>query len=757
MVSREVFVNPYTFASLPTVVRRREPPGHDCRQFLPPGAKTPETRYSGAFAVRWTLLTPLVLPPETRAPAPRTRPVELAGSSVKGAVRSLHETLFGGCLRVVDPDFVPSYRAPATGKTAEWTLAQVVETTSGGVPTQVRLTGNVDWVDGPDLARAYQRAGQRMVPTTGDVFAVDRLPEETTLGRWEIQSVGRLLRRAHPRRPEPTTMDPVERFGLAEPSPTGARVLLVTDVRVRRPVRKNGTRGRALWASGVLTDSYLPIEPAVAQAFGQACAGADDLRRLQSGHRSSDPKRFAGAQAPIDSGDDRQGDWRRDSVPEDVRWWADYDGPSNGPKVVIGRRHLTTGLVFPGDVVWVRLSGDDTSVLQIDLAEIWRNTGIGRVAERVPAATLPCRYPRAGDRPAHETSPIGLCLSCEIFGSVADPAVAEKGAKSGPDSRGGSQASYAGHVRFGTARAIDAVEVEQVELAPTGTPHLGVGMFSLTPPRTLDPRRPRNELPGRWGSSPDVADPRQLRGRKFYWHSDPQAQADHWSAVLARPVTPRHLRRPHQSADQGRKASLVPALHAVPGTDGPPQPTVLEQTITVDGITEGALQTLLAAVQPQLLLGVRKPGTTFATHLGGGKPLGLGSVRAEIDFRNATVAPMADRYGSARGAGENPDQRGGFTFRPPGVLPWLDARAANQLLQVLDVSGLGDAVHHVSYPTTAGWDAVGTKRFDESFEWFQQNNGQALARGDRPWVPLPEAGAADQTMPIDPGRSEGRR
>ena len=746
---RDVFVNPYTFASLPDTVPRREPPGHDGGRFTPAGSSTPETRYSGAVTVRWTLLTPLVLPPEARTPPHGQRLVELPGASVKGAVRSLHETLFRGCLRVVDADFVPSYRAPATSKGAEWTLAQVVAATTGGVPTRVRLTENIDWVDGPALSRAYQRAGQKGAPTTGDVFAVDAEAEETTLGRREVRSIGRLLRRSRPRQSQrpagPDDPESIE-LQLGGRSPDGDRVLLVTDVRVRRPVRNNGSRGRALWASGVLIDAELPIEPEVAAGFRRACQGADDLRRLKSSRGSSDPDRYAGAHAPINVADGRARDWRTESVPEDVRWWANYDDPPQGPKVVIGRRHLTTGLLFPGDVVWVKTSADDTRVEQIDLAEIWRQAGRGELGRRVPRQTLPCRFPREEDRPPGDDSPVGLCLSCEIFGSVDDRnAIAKAGS-----AQGGTQAAYAGHVRFGTVRPIVPVRVQEVQLAPTGSPHLGVGMFSLTA-GTLDPRRPRNEFPGRWGASPDSVGDRALRGRKFYWHSDPQAQADHWSTVLGKQVTPRHLRRTHQSADQGRSAQLIPAQQSGAGTGGEPRPTVLEQTITVDGISESALHTLLVALQPQLLLGVRKPAATFATHLGGGKPLGLGSVTAEIDWKRTTLGPTAARYSGPRG------EATAFTVQPRAVLPWLDAKAANQLLQILDVSGLGDAAHHVSYPTSVGWDSVDSKAFDESFSWFQANNGQSLARGGRPWVPLPEAGAGDQTMPVNPSRTGERR
>lgn len=95
---RDVFVNPYTFASLPSLVPRREPPGHDGGRFTAVGSSTPETRYSGSFIVRWTLVTSLVLPPEVRTPhsddgqhpLSRTRIVpDVGGTAGSDAVREI--------------------------------------------------------------------------------------------------------------------------------------------------------------------------------------------------------------------------------------------------------------------------------------------------------------------------------------------------------------------------------------------------------------------------------------------------------------------------------------------------------------------------------------------------------------------------------------------------------------------------------------------------------------------------------------------
>ncbi|MGH3193900.1 MAG: hypothetical protein ACRDOL_42915 [Streptosporangiaceae bacterium] len=78
------FVNPYTFVPLPAVIGREHPGGHHCAG---------ERNVSGAMTVQWSLQTPALLP-QAHLPV-RAGRVIVPGSSVKGAVRSVHETLLG--------------------------------------------------------------------------------------------------------------------------------------------------------------------------------------------------------------------------------------------------------------------------------------------------------------------------------------------------------------------------------------------------------------------------------------------------------------------------------------------------------------------------------------------------------------------------------------------------------------------------------------------------------------------------------------
>ena len=109
------FVNPYTFVPFPAAVERRRLAGITCLG----------QRLSGAFTVTWTFTSPFQAPEG----ASGTAVLRLPGTSVKGAVRAVHETLAGGCLRVFDAEFIPSYRDHAQVRGGEWKMAVVDKST----------------------------------------------------------------------------------------------------------------------------------------------------------------------------------------------------------------------------------------------------------------------------------------------------------------------------------------------------------------------------------------------------------------------------------------------------------------------------------------------------------------------------------------------------------------------------------------------------------------------------------------------------
>ncbi|SDP91793.1 RAMP superfamily protein [Actinopolyspora xinjiangensis] len=134
----ETFVNPYTFVPLPDAVPKRSAPhDHSGRGDL----------LSGTLTVTITAETPLLVrgitaDDEQRPRLPR-RPdgtVMIPGSSLKGALRSLHETLAGGCLRVFDNEFAPGYRASAnSGEIGTVRLAVVVSHDDEDSPPELEL------------------------------------------------------------------------------------------------------------------------------------------------------------------------------------------------------------------------------------------------------------------------------------------------------------------------------------------------------------------------------------------------------------------------------------------------------------------------------------------------------------------------------------------------------------------------------------------------------------------------------------------
>jgi CRISPR-associated protein (TIGR03986 family) len=178
--SPDTFVNPYTFVPFPEndPQTRQEPAGHD---YLG------TDRYSGSFTVTITVISPLMIraeqPNNEPHPLPRrtrngpngatSTEIAIPGSSLKGAIRSLHESLAGGCCRVVDLDFVPVYREPVTVK-PHAKLAVVSSVDADGTPLLFAVCEKVLHANIDDLMRVNNgpvQSGQQFdvnvsVPTT---------------------------------------------------------------------------------------------------------------------------------------------------------------------------------------------------------------------------------------------------------------------------------------------------------------------------------------------------------------------------------------------------------------------------------------------------------------------------------------------------------------------------------------------------------------------------------------------------------------
>lgn len=718
------FVNPYTFVPFPPGGVKREPaPKHTF------DAAEADKRYSGSFTVRWKLLTDLILPDGQGWYDSKTKTVTIPGSSAKGAVRSVHETLFGGCPRVLTSTFAPVYRqAVSKGLVDDWALAVVIECCDVGVPKKVRLCeGDPVWINAVALRAAYRDR----IPTTGD----------TLHGLDGVRRVPGVDREQLPPN-EPKT---VRVRGRDEATwEKGAYVFLVTDVAARKTTKNQrdpGTRhplstvidgldvirqevASCYWAAG-----KLGTQQAIFPSKGSTALA--DFQRLSSGsrdHQKIEQQAKAAAAKGADFTPDRF---------NEVEWWAKPPGtkvrlpnevggaggavdvtktddgryhPSD-PKLwqVIGRRRRADGGLYVGDVIWVQTQAPASGqgpreVTAVKLAAAWRETSAraGNLEGRVSAT--PCRD--AG----------GLCLSCSIFGSID---------ATGEATGHGQQDAYGGHVRFGAITAKDMqLSHEKVKLAPLSSPRPGAAQFYLST-RELPGGRSAGDLPAQWGSEIDRAPggARNARGRKFYWHSDPEGQVAAVQGAGARILLPRY-----RLAGSGDNFETIVDLLA-------PEQT-LTQTISFDGLDRLALLTLIAAFDPDRLLG---ESNKCAIHLGGGKPFGLGSVSATIDDDDLTVTTVAGRYGggqlapASRWAWEQQDRDD--LGRRCGNLTKVHEAAAT----VMARDGLSDDDKVlVSYPITKPWRSYGSKGFSEAFEFFKNNSGEQLAYSSRPYVVLPD-------------------
>ncbi|EPH06019.1 CRISPR-associated protein [Propionibacterium sp. oral taxon 192 str. F0372] len=665
------FVNPYTFVSLPQKVVRSKPLGHD------PGPDDARDRYIGTLNVTWHLHSPLAIPPAEWGSIGGE--VRIPGSSIKGAVRSTHEMLFGGCLRQVDLGYRPTYRQlplPNMDPLKGWRMAVVLDGDEVLLCEEEKKRSSVD----SETLRQRFRGKAR----TGDVIAVNSDKD------WKIKPKRRVAERFQ------VLQRPAKVSGYEDL--VGHYVVLITkegarreEIKVKDKVsNKNRTvRAKWYWSLGKLTREHATISDEAKHDFGWAMMGAR---------------------------------------PDDKRW---VDVKRKGVK--LGQTRGNTHALEPGSVIWVKVC--DGKVTAIKLSQLWRERSGESLKEsgeslKESGESLKESKDSLKDRIPEQIHPCSgedllLCPSCSVFGSadtLNDKAITDE------RRREGDQRSYAAHVRFGAAVGVD-LQGDEVTLAPLGQPHLGAGLTYLNP--TPEPPTPksRDMRRSRWDS--DGTQRRQLRGRKFYWHSNPERQLEHLQDPQSATSVPgRHLKREHHSDDMCTKAQLVTV-----GT--------FRQTITFDGLDRFGVASLLASLCPERILGDGE----FALHLGRGKPLGLGSVTAEITA--ARIMTVSARYGDKT---ETPLEK--FVVKPEEVKARcgdLDA-IHDAARKVLHLDGLGENRWKVTYPTTVGWKQFGSKEFDESFKFFKDFGGPAQSDGKKnaswkpgAWKPMPEITDDDQS------------
>lgn len=333
----DTFVNPYTFVPFPdgADVTRGRPPGH---------AALPAGHYSGRLTVTATARTPILTGRRSRNEPPLLpsrpglhgrRDAIVPGSSLAGAVRSLHETLAGGCLRVFEREFLPTYRDIATPDAATGlALGLVTEIDGTGRPTAAWVCDEVVWMD-------VSRLPATPMPRTGMLLRIDDLTTSTDpFGRTEGEATGFSV--------------------LTDPVP-GAWVVMLGDSRPR------GAATVFRVALGCLPAEATSVQVETAWPDYVRCAlDADDMRGRRKDENHLAAQR---AQEPI-------------PLTNRVTW---HGG-------LVGERQLVRPWVQCGSVLWLTHDGD--VVTELRAAVLWRHTG-GEVTagERVDPQLIPCADP----------------------------------------------------------------------------------------------------------------------------------------------------------------------------------------------------------------------------------------------------------------------------------------------------------------------------------------------------------------------------
>lgn len=326
----DIFVNPYNFVPLPEIVAREAPCGHHRRH---------ADRMSGRIDVTWVTQSPLLFG-DGKSQGLEMDPsggFRVPGTSLKGSLRSLHETITGSCLRVFDADFIPVYRQPAAVQSGRQ-LAVVSEVDRLGRPSKVRLCGAATWAD-VTLIHAVRGPNQLR---TGDVFEVRSPKTHNRRGRDEFLAAtgfrfdGQLA----------SARDVVQA--------TGRWVVLLSDAAARHT-------GHPYYAAlGQVSQIDTPLSPTVAAQWAVEVEGAEDLRvrRKDSSEREWKSVKFAG----------------RD----------------------IGKRREVPAMPAVGDVLWADVQAG--RVVKLSASYLWRATGRGSAGERVPKDCLACGSPQLDGR-----------------------------------------------------------------------------------------------------------------------------------------------------------------------------------------------------------------------------------------------------------------------------------------------------------------------------------------------------------------------
>ncbi|MFC8797286.1 RAMP superfamily CRISPR-associated protein [Promicromonospora sp. NPDC057138] len=682
------FINPYTFVSFAAEGSpewRFEPAGH---------AKLGkdrfgEDRYSGTIDATITARSPLLIRNvDAEGDGAPRRVFEgqfdgglvpyLPGSSLAGAVRSLHETITGGCLRVFNADFRPGYRDQVVRRRGRWRLARVSGVDVDGRPTRLnvcdRKTIRIDHA--ALLAALKLGVGRPVLPASGICVLV---------APWARQGNG-------------LGPDRVE-------DPAGLKVVIqAADVpRGEQPwavlVTEPTTRtGAVWWTAGQLShDRDVVLAEGAWESYLYAVAGSDDVVK----------KRSSG-----------------NSLVEVSKEFTETDDNGLETEVVkVGRRHIAQRGLVLGQMVWVEcdlLDDATTEIFGVALSTVWRHSPADTAADRVPEHYRACHDMKS------------LCPSCRIFGAVK---------VTGRDATAGQHA-YRGHVRFGDGIPMKAYPFQYLDLPPLGQPRPGAGQFYLDriAADEAGAAPEPNGLPLReWGSTTDDRQHRNLRGRKRYW-------------LTGEPSSRQYFRATYKGA---------PSLSSLTGDDNaasmhtenvPTIPSATRFTVKVsfDGLSLAEIGSLACALDPHPLFPDAPADHTYGSSVGGGRPLGFGTITTAIDALQLDTA--ASRYlGDAQPSITLSDAVSAFT----ADLRLSEARRI-QLEHVLRLGFVPDDLvwYPPAKPLARGSEHLTTAQIEDllkpGFPFWEETSGARLKKSVRSLrqLPLAESPVEAQTMPV---------
>ncbi|MFJ9675397.1 RAMP superfamily CRISPR-associated protein [Streptomyces sp. NPDC101221] len=345
------FTNPYTFVPLPMIASPA--------QFARPAAghaALVDGRYQGEIEVELTACAPLLVrgvregdvvdgaqrfPRRIFTADGLTEPVPyLPGSVLAGVVRSLHELMGGGCLRVFQEDFLPVYRDQSKPLPDQWRMATVDAVDEVGRPTAFTVCAGERRRVPLDVLRLAKGG----LPRTGDRISFG---PDAAVGDHENTAA---------------------RIGTIKWSGSGDWVLLLTHAGAHQPDDVHyayaGHLGPGSYDAHGITD-------AAWQEYQHAVEGANDARESRK------------------PGEGRKG---QEAFTAEIR---PGEAPEREP---IGVRDKALPRLRPGQVVWVTAEPSSMPgrprVTRMVLSQIWRHTATGEPSgRRVPERLLPCHDP----------------------------------------------------------------------------------------------------------------------------------------------------------------------------------------------------------------------------------------------------------------------------------------------------------------------------------------------------------------------------